>query len=189
MVAAAVCLASPAQADLLYLLQPGSTITPYYQGNPSGPSEQLSGTFRWQLYTSEPGFASFDATSLTFQSASFLLTLNTTTANDLGSSLFSNTQTSYFGEVVDGVGIPASPLEISSTVGGTYEGPLESPTRLGYPELHLYPKSGGSDLALISFEAVQVPEPTALGLLLIGLALLTGRRLGLWVAESGRRGD
>jgi hypothetical protein len=186
MIAAAISLVSPAQADLLYLVQPGSTITPYSGGNPTGPSQPLTGTFTWQLYTVGPGFAGFDATSLAFQSASFVLTLDTTSANNLGTSLFSDTHTSYFAEIVDDVGIQASPLEISSSVRGTYEGPLESPTYLAYPELYLFNGiNGGSAIALISFQAVQqVPEPTALALLTIGLALLAGRRPRLLVAEQ-----
>ena len=110
MIAAAICLVYPAQADLLYMLQPGSTITPYHNGAPSGPSEPLSGTFTWYLYTTGPGFAGFDATSLTFQSASFVLTLDSTAANQFGTSLFADTQTSYFSEVVDWDGLPGVPL-------------------------------------------------------------------------------
>jgi hypothetical protein len=182
-IVAAICLASPAQADLFYELQPGSTITPYNGGNPSGPSESLTGTFAWQLYTVGPGFAGFDATSLTFQSASWLLTLDTTPANDLGTSLFSDTHTSYFGEIVNRVGIPAPLLEISGSI-GNYEGPLDSPTRLIYSELYLSPRSGGPALAAISFQAVQVPEPNLLALLLIGLALFAGRRLRPHFAEQ-----
>jgi hypothetical protein len=182
-VVSAMCLACIARADILYQLEPGSTITPGSIGQPSGPSEPLTGTFTWQLGELGPNSGAFYETSLTLQSPSFLLTLDTT-HNNLGTSIFPATQTSYFAAVVDGsgVGLPASPLEIASFGLGSYEGPSVSPTRLLYSELYLAPYAGGGILATISFEAMQVPEPKALALASVGLALLAGRRLRPWIA-------
>ena len=57
-----------------YVLQSGSTITPYYGATPTGPTEAMTGGFTWQLTDS----SHFQATALQFQSPSFTLTLNTT---------------------------------------------------------------------------------------------------------------
>lgn len=173
--AVALCLAKPVQADVIYVLQPGSTITPTDR-----PSEPLTGTFTWHLLGPSPNNSvGFNATSLAFVSPSFLLTLDATPANNYGSTLFRDTHTSYFIEIVDWDGLPGVPLEIHPTRIGTYEGPMESPTLLRYPWLTLYPRDGGAALATISFEAVQVPEPTTAELSLIGFASVVGRKLRL----------
>lgn len=170
-VGAALCLTFSAQADLTYVLQPGSTITPYYNGNPTGPAEPLTGTFVWQPYDTKSSLASFNATSLIFQSPSFLLTLDDTIIDKLLTSIFPATQTTYFGAIVDGVGISASPLEIAGPL-GSYEGLTDSPVHLSYSNQYLTPYGGGYHLAIISFEAVQVPEPSTWGLLALGVVAL-----------------
>ena len=69
---------------------------------------------------------------------------------------------------------------------GTFEGPLESPTVLNYPQLSLNSLQGGGLVALLSFEALQVPEPTGLALLLAGVSLLPVHRLMRGFAEQAR---
>ena len=176
MIAAATCVTSPANADLSYVLQPGSTITPWYNGQASGPSQPLRGTFAWNLFWVDPKYMAFDATSLDFQSFSFHLTLDTTAANDLASSCNRFSQSTAFGEVVNSSGLPGVPLQMAPTVDGSYEGSCESPTRLTYPGLFV--TAPGGHIAFMSFTAVQVvPEPTALVLLMGGLVLLARRKL------------
>ena len=192
-VAAAVCLASQVRADMLYLLEPGSTITAYYHGNPIGPTEPLTGMFSWHIYTGTTNMYGVDATSLTFQSVSFHLTLNTT-VNNIASTIFGGTQTSYWNEIVDCPGLSVEPLEFGNSGLGSYEGPPESPTRLVYSQLYLAPIGGGPSLARIAFTAVQVPEPAELALTAAGLVTLAGwwrirpsikRIKSRWCGEQG----
>lgn len=182
-IAALVVLAAARGANLHYEVQPGSTITPWFLGQPTGPTESLRGRFAWHQYEKAPGYAAFDATSLVLQSISFRLTLNETPANDLGTSLFESTHTSYFGEVVDWAGVAGVPLEISGVMVGVFAGPLTSPERLEYPELFLTPHAGGFHLARIALVAVQVPEPRAQLWVLIALGLMAGWR---WILNARR---
>jgi hypothetical protein len=177
--------ARPAKADLYYVLQPGSSITPWYNGHPNGPSQPMTGTFTWQLFWIDRDFILFEATSLSFQSLSFRLTLDTTAANDLASSVSPYSNATVFSEVVDGVSLPGVPLVMFSTVNGSYEGSWESPTLLTYPGLFLSAPDG--HIPFLSFTATQVPEPTALVLLIGGLLWLTCRELWPFAWRRQRR--
>jgi hypothetical protein len=157
---------------LTYELQPGSMITPYDGAMPTGPSESLTGTFSWNEESSDGNIFVFNATALNFESPSFHLTLDTTLANDLATSIFVSPPKTYFGEVVDATGL-YTPLEISSTE-GTYEGSAASPSSISYSDLGLFPHAGGFFLAHLSFTAIQVPEPSTLILLAIGAISLLG---------------
>ena len=178
-VAAVICLASVVHANITYQLEPGSTITPYNGAYPTGPSEPLTGTFTWLLE-----YGAFQPTSLTFQSSSFLLTLNMTN-NDLATSIFPSTQTSYFGaDVLDLVGDHNSPLALNSLISlGSYEGLANSPTRLVYPVVYLGPIGAGSVIAELHLVAEQVPEPKAQALTLIGLILFASLKLRRWLGK------
>lgn len=168
---AAIGLASSVQAGLIYQLEPGSTITPLAIGQPTGPSEPLTGTFTWQPYDPLPD--SFAETALTLQSPSFLLALDHTSTDHLLTSIFPATQTSFFGVLVDGYGIPASPLQIAGDP-GSYEGPADAPTRLSYSNLYLSPYGGGFHVAVISFDAVLIPKPATWTIVVLGVATLLG---------------
>jgi hypothetical protein len=166
-------------AGLLYELLPGSTITPWSGGHPSGPSEALTGTFTWQLTATYPdGHEAWAETSLSFQSASFSLTLDP--ANALGSWTMPLTNGAYFGAAVDCPALSFGALEISEQVYSSVTGPAASPTTLTCPLLDVTGLSGGADLAQITFEAQLVPEPQAAPLVLTGLAVLGGARIARW---------
>jgi hypothetical protein len=107
------------------------------------------------------------------------LTLDNTTGDHLLTLLFPATHTSYFGAIVDGVGILASPLQIEGMDLGSYEGASDSPTCLSHSNLYLTHYGGdGGHLAVLSFDTVQVPKPASWVLLAMGIgALLCARRL------------
>ena len=156
---------------LTYVLQPGATITPCH-GSPTGPSEPLSGTFSWQRFDSSliTDAYVFDTTALDFESASYHLTLNTTPANDVASTVVFSPQEASFGAAVDATGLYTTPLRMVNGVAwGTYEGTAASPTTLTYTDIVLFPTgAGGNWAAQLSFTAILVPEPSALDLLGIG---------------------
>jgi hypothetical protein len=142
---------------LSYVLQPGSTITPVDRG----PTEPLSGRFDWTL-TQAVGnpveLVTFDATSISFRSQSFVLKLNTTAANDVQTALFPPSCLTLFGEVVDvtdaatGTKIPV-PYYILSIGEGCYAGPAERPIALSYPRLGLSPVGNGLFIAFVNLNA------------------------------------
>ncbi len=161
------------EAALTYRLEPISSITPT-----GGTLEPLTGTFVWQGFDTGSSIVGFDATDLHFESASILLTLNRTPANNLASSLIPTTGGSFFEEVVDAVGLPFSTVRFSASALGSFEGPIDAPTRLIYPDYRLVPVGGGPFLARIGFAAQlvppsqPVPEPANGVLALIGLGAL-----------------
>jgi hypothetical protein len=67
---------------------------------------------------------------------------------------------------------PSPLLATHQFIGGSYEGPAENPTRVICPDVFLAPVSGGPYVAVLSFTAVQVPEPSTVGLLTLGLAAI-----------------
>jgi hypothetical protein len=163
---AALCapLATAARADLTYVLDPGSTITPVNGATPIGPTEALTGSFVWHP-SSQGNLEEFDAVSLNFASESFTLTLDKTTANDEASDTFAN-GTTYFGEVVDTNNFPTSPLALLSIFGsGQFVGNYLSPTHVAYDGVRLVPPNGGFYEADLTFSATLVPEPTSAAIL------------------------
>src|SRR5947209_1544659 len=104
----------PARAAevLHYNLLPGSTITPYSGGDPTGPPEPLSGHLDWVSSPLSPTILSFDAVELSFQSESFTFVLDRTPINDVASAVHTDSQATVFNEVVDltGFDIPTADL-------------------------------------------------------------------------------
>jgi hypothetical protein len=173
------CVVSSLSADtLIYELQSGSTITPYYGGTPTGPTEPLTGTFSWQTWETNNNYVGFNATALDFESPSFSITLNTT-CNDMYTMVLRDPQQSNFTEIVDAVGLYTSPLRIESDEPGTYEGPAEAPTFLNYQDIKLCPPGGGLFAAHITLTAILVPEPQTILLLSIACVLFLGRKYAL----------
>src|SRR5437016_14363387 len=100
----ACCARWAAAQDATYVLDPGSTITPVSGATAIGPTEVLSGSFTWHPSPFLTNAEAFKATALVFQSASFTLVLDTTSANNLDSDTFSDGRT-FFSEVVDATGL------------------------------------------------------------------------------------
>ena len=168
-----------ARADVLtYTLLSSSTITPYNGSTQIGPAEHLSGSFQWSSPPAVDGnYFVFNAASLNFSSPSFTLTLNSTPTNNVATSMLSNSEATFFLEIVDldGLSIPIG--EISSLNPGKYVGPSTAPTRVSYVNYTITPPDGGLSVAHISFTADLVPEPSSLTLVALGaIGLLFARR-------------
>jgi hypothetical protein len=160
-------------APRTYVLQPGATITPCY-GLPIGDPEPLTGTFTWNDPTPDVNMFLFDAIALDFQSPSFQLTLDTTPANNVSSTVFISPPHSFFYEIVDATGLYMSPLKIDTYDNGSYEGPADCPTSLTYNDIRLSPVLGGAYAARVSFTATLIPEPSSMVLLAVGAIGLIG---------------
>ena len=147
-----------AKGDIVFTLDPGSTITPT-----GGVAEALTGTFIWRNAGPSGSLIDeiYDATSLNLSSPSFTIMLNVTSENNRASVLRSD-NTTRFGEVVDGTGFTVAVLDMSTTLtSGTFEGTNLSPSKLFYNEIMLFPAGGGLFLARIEFTASAVPEPSS----------------------------
>src|SRR5438876_6294392 len=72
------------QGVLHYELLPDNTVTPHDGATPTGPSESLTGSFSWTPVIPRGIVDSmqFDITSLTFNSQSYVLTLNNSSQPD-----------------------------------------------------------------------------------------------------------
>jgi len=122
---------------LSYALTPGSTITPYFYGFPSGPTEPLTGSFDWIRYnTGSSSIIGFDAMHLDFRSESYRMQAGP--FNSLATSVFVGSSLTYFAEVVSLTGFDAAMGDMGSSVAGCYSGPPEHPKSLSYPELSIY---------------------------------------------------
>jgi hypothetical protein len=175
---------STTQADLIYTLEPGSTITPL-----GGSPEALTGSFSWvEFDTGVSSEVGFDATALLFQSQSYTIALNQTPLNDVGTSLFAGTGVTFFEELVDATRPQVPELILGLGTAGSFEGPIHNPSRVIYSNLLLGPLSGGTVQATVSFSAVQVPEPTSLSLLVLGAMGLLARYRPRGGATRGGRG-
>ena len=169
-----MCFAFIAHAQTYqYVLQPGSTITPIAGiGNPTGPTEALSGTFSW-TYVGDYVFNGQDdyqfvVTALHFSSRSYSLTFNSNPFNSgTGGGSFA------FDPTVDTTGLAGSPASFEGPQ-GTYLGNGQDPSQLSISD-YLYPASG-PPVAAISFVAVPVPEPNALIVFGLGLLAVMGRQ-------------
>ncbi len=162
--------------NIPYKLMPGSTITPVYGPNPVGPTEALTGTFQWYVSSSNSNFISYNASQLYFESDSFTVSLNTTPLNEYATSVFKNSQDTYFAEVVDLTGLPITTGMLACFTIGTYSGPSSSPLTLNYPDLRIAPPEGGFYRAQLTIVAEQVPEPATLLLLGLGAVRLRSRQ-------------
>ncbi len=137
----------PARAAevLHYNLLPGSTITPYFGAEPTGPTEALSGHLDWlALQAPVPDLIlAYNAVDLSFESASFRLVLNRDPVNDVASSVHADSSYTVMNEVADltGFDIPAGYL--LSVSPGTYYGPATRPVVLRYPNVGLGPVPSG----------------------------------------------
>jgi hypothetical protein len=135
---------------LHYVLLPGSTISSV-SGGTIGPAEPLSGSFDWVRFDTGSSLIGFDAMKLDFRSASFALELNTTAANDVGTSVFPDSCMTYFEEVLNasGLGLAVGQLNTVGAEVGCYSGPAEKPITLTYSNLSLNPVHGGVSFALL----------------------------------------
>ena len=156
-----------------FILEVGSTITPYSGATQIGPTETLTGLFSWaQVGSGIDDIDAFQLTSLDFESTSFFLTLNQGN-NDQDPDTFTTGGAFFAAEVLDG---GSTQLTIGPNE-GTYEGPASSPTALSFEDLTLYPYPGGSYVAHLTLEAVVIPEPSSWApLLAMGLFLLIALR-------------
>ena len=141
---------------LHYVLAPGSTITPCNGATPVGPTEALTGRLDWVLY--QPPITdwinSFDAVKLDFRSASFALSLNKTTANDIMSVVHADSPLTVFDEVADVSGFGVTPAWLLSLDPGSYIGPPTRPTVLNYPNVGMGPVGGGIFAARLNLVVV-----------------------------------
>jgi hypothetical protein len=172
--------AKVAHADIDYVLNSGSTITPLSTGSPSGPAEALTGSFSWaqdpsgSLATEE----AFAATSLDFTSSSYTLTLGSDPTDTLESNTFTNGNT-FFGANISTADFSGSDLVLQGSTSGSYTGSYLSPTSLAYTDIDIVPVEGGGFEAEINFTATAVPEPTTLAPVLLMLFGLNARRFKL----------
>jgi hypothetical protein len=159
---------------LTYEFLPGSTITPVA----TGLVEPLAGSFQWIEESSDgSNLRVFNATELHFNSSSFDIFLNKTPLNDLGSNVFTNSNLTYFDEIVNIASLPANTWHITTgPMGGNYSGPSYAPTLLNYPELWIIPAGGGSQCAKLNISAQLIPEPCTLALLALGGFAVARRR-------------
>jgi hypothetical protein len=160
-----------------YTLLPGSTITPVSGATPTGPTEPLTGTFQWGPPDAQPSLFAYNAVSLSFSSQSFLITLDNSPLNNYQTSVFTNSSTTYFSEVVDLVGLGITPARLESEVAGSYTGPASAPATLNYPSMRIFPYSGGYYEADVTIIAQLVPEPSSFALIGVGVLTLAGNAL------------
>lgn len=147
--------------NITYRLLPGSTITPVFGSNPVGETETLTGTFEWdEVSSGSTNLRAFNASALHFKSLSYEITLNTTTLNDVASTIFTGSNDTYFNEVVDLVGLPISTGRMGTFSVGTYSGPSDRPEFLNYPDIRISPVSGGSFHARLNLIAEEVKPNT-----------------------------
>jgi hypothetical protein len=134
-----VVLGKTQAAEVLpYTLTPESRVTYYHDGEPVGIQERLTGGFTWVHC---PGDSiCFDATALDFHSSSVSIRLQTE-RNDVATSIFPDTNLTYFLEPVLVSILGAPPIDGGFGVyvfsQGTYAGPAEHPTRLEYLNIEL----------------------------------------------------
>jgi hypothetical protein len=170
---AILCFAAAVRGQTYqYQLEPGSTITPSYYGNPTGPSQPLTGTFSWTFVSFDAYWTTynFSTTALNFHSTSMSLTLNSRPYN--GGTSSSETAAGFEATVNATGGGMTSPLSFVPWPAndGSYEGDPSRPTRLIFLHERLDPAPG----ALISFTAVLVPEPSAAAFMVLGLISIAG---------------
>jgi len=158
--------------NIPYKLMPGSTITPVYGPDPVGPTEALTGTFQWYADWSDLNLIAYNASQLYFESDSFTVSLNTTPLNEYATSVFKDSQDTYFMELVDLTGLPITTGMLECFTVGAYSGPSSSPLTLDYPDVRITPLEGGFFRAKLTIVAEQIPEPTTLLLLGLGAVML-----------------
>lgn len=170
-------ISAPAKAEITtYRLLPGSTIRPMAGAQFTGPAEDLTGAFQWDIYESGSRFAA-NATYLYFESESYTVTLNTTPLNDVASVIYVEPKETSFSEIVDLTGLSTTTGDITSVFAtGMYTGPPYSPDSLLYDDLRIAPIGGGAWCAQLNLVAEPIPEPTTLILFGLGGLLLRKRR-------------
>jgi hypothetical protein len=152
-----------------YRLLPGSTFTPKYGAQVTGPAEALTGSFQWHYEYQDMGEI-FKVTALHFESASY--TLNLSATNNTGFTIWDNSNLATIYADVDVTGRPITKGVLVAN--GTYSGPTLSPTYLTYPAIDMYPAGGGPYYGRLTLYAEQIPEPATI--LILGLGALALRR-------------
>ena len=164
-----------AQGVLHYQLLPDSTVTPHDGATPTGPSESLTGSFSWTpvIPSGIVDSMQFDITSLTFNSQSYVLTLNNSSQPDNTTKIGPSGDTALNAYVV-WQGAPQNPYFIGGFGQGTYVGSAATPSQLILTE-GMGPSAGGNWVAYLSIDAQLVPEPSTCSL----IALVSARLLML----------
>jgi hypothetical protein len=98
--------------------------------------------------------SSFNAVKLDFSSASFVLSLNTTSANDIMSAVHADSSLTVFDEVADVSGFGITSACLLSLDPGSYVGPPTRPTVLNYPNVGMGPVGGGVFVARLNLVVV-----------------------------------
>jgi hypothetical protein len=137
-------------APITYVLLPGSTVTPYDGATPTGPTEDMAGSFTWQLTSNYR----FQYTALNFKSASTTWILDP--QNTASFTVNAGNSTAYFDVVMDDTGFATSPIHAFSWTGWQpFQGPPDSPTSLNFPDMGLGPVGGGIWVGRMTIVAAQ----------------------------------
>jgi len=159
-----------------YELLPGSTITPASGATLTGPAEALSGTF---TLTADPGNSNsqifaFLISAINLTSSNYTLTMNPVPqwiSESEGGEFVFNADVNITGNL-------SGPYSLLAVYGGTYAGSTSGdigPTEIDTNELGIAPDpSGGLWSAQAQFDAIEIPEPSTLGILSCGVGLFLG---------------
>jgi hypothetical protein len=151
-----------ARADIIFSLNPGSTLTPAYPGAPSYDTLPLTGTFVWRRLPGQITIQPFQVLQMNLVAGPYTLAADSTPANNESSDTFTNGVT-YFNEILDGTGFPINTLWATTNSSGSFTGNFQSPTTIAYTNVGVQTPGGGGVLyALINFSATAIPEPSSL---------------------------
>lgn len=163
-----------------YQLDSGATITPYFSGVPSGPSEPLSGTFEWVTYGTVPGQYLFLATNIFLDSATMSLRAAVGNYDVYTSAIWPISGEARFEATISASGLLYSLAEIHpyGFAPSSYSGSVTAPEHLTFTDLYIGQYGGGATIAHLQFSATLVPEPASASVLVAGVAALAiGRRV------------
>jgi hypothetical protein len=165
-----------ARADITYQLNPGSTLTPFYAGEPTSAPWPLTGTFVWEVLPSQGGLQPFQVVQMDLTAGPYSLSADSSPGDDEASDTFS-TGGSYFNEILDTTGLLLQQLWTTCLAEGTFTGEFSGPTTISYTDVGMGPVGGGGDWeAFLNFSATAVPEPSCMALAVTPIWLLARRR-------------